>query len=237
MGYLDNDSVVVDAILTKHGRYKLANGLGLGISHFALADDGVDYSLWNVDHPSGSAKYGQTIEDLPQIEALPMDTVMMKYKLITRENPKYLPYIVVQSPLTVLAPDDVHTHGDGSYNPNLNTHQIIPTTKQFDLGANDYMRDFNEQYIFKFSDVSFFDFIPTGQSGTFNVETGEGGMPSIQDIPQPAHFIANSVDVMHLPDEVLSAKRTTHLIIEGNTTGAIAHVDITFEPYNPNGAT
>ena len=74
MGFLDSDSVTVDAILTKHGRYKLANGEGLNISHFALSDDGVDYTLWNVDHPSGSAKYGEAIEKLPLIEAVPDDT-------------------------------------------------------------------------------------------------------------------------------------------------------------------
>ena len=42
MGMLDNDSIVVDAILTNHGRKKLAMGHGLGISKFALSDDTVD---------------------------------------------------------------------------------------------------------------------------------------------------------------------------------------------------
>ena len=30
MGYLDNDTIVVDAILTKHGRKLLAEGTGVG---------------------------------------------------------------------------------------------------------------------------------------------------------------------------------------------------------------
>ena len=234
MGFLDNDTVVVDAVLTKHGRYKLANGQGLGITHFALSDDGIDYSLWNTAHPSGSSKYGETIEQLPQIEALPVDSVMMRYKLITRDNPKYLPYIQVQSPLTVAAPNDGGIDSDGTFSNDLNVHQITPVTKQFDLAANNYVHDAPEdQYIFKFSDVSFFDFQAYNQTGVFNVDTGEGGATSVQDIPQPAQFIASRVDVMHLPDEVLTADRTTHLVIEGNTTGAIAHVDITFKAFNP----
>ena len=54
MGYLNNSSVTVDAILTKHGRYKLSLGGGLDIQHFALSDDGMDYSLWNSNHTSHS---------------------------------------------------------------------------------------------------------------------------------------------------------------------------------------
>ena len=47
MGILDNDTVIVDAILTKIGRQKLAQGQPLGISKFAFGDTGVDYTLYN----------------------------------------------------------------------------------------------------------------------------------------------------------------------------------------------
>ena len=83
MGYLDGSSVTVDAILTKHGRRLLAEGNGLNITQFALSDDGIDYDLWNVDHPSGSANYGAAITNLPMFEAIPDDAVTMKYKLST----------------------------------------------------------------------------------------------------------------------------------------------------------
>jgi hypothetical protein len=51
MGYLNNTVVTVDAILTKKGRELLARGDGsFKITQFALADDEVDYTLYNPDH-------------------------------------------------------------------------------------------------------------------------------------------------------------------------------------------
>ena len=98
MGYLNSDTIVVDAILTKHGRRELANGRGLSIQKFALSDDGVDYSLYNVDHPSGSVSYGQAIANLPQLEATPDDSTMMTYKLTTMDRHlKFLPKIELAS--------------------------------------------------------------------------------------------------------------------------------------------
>ena len=69
MGYLDNSSITVDAVLTKKGREILKNGGNLNINSFTLSDTGVDYRLWNPDHPSGSAFYGEAIENLPMLEA------------------------------------------------------------------------------------------------------------------------------------------------------------------------
>ena len=84
MGYLNNSTITVDAILTKKGREILAQGQSqFNISHFALADDEIDYDLYNVDHPLGTAFYGAAIENLPITEALTDETQMMKYKLIT----------------------------------------------------------------------------------------------------------------------------------------------------------
>ena len=81
MGILDNDTVIVDAILTKLGRDKLRQGQPLGISQYAFGDTGVDYNLYNPDHPSGSDAYGQAITSLPQLEAVPDDDVFMRSKL------------------------------------------------------------------------------------------------------------------------------------------------------------
>lgn len=84
MGYLNNSSITVDAILTKKGRELLARGQNeFNITQFALADDEIDYSLWNPNHPLGSAYYGIAIENLPLIEALPDETQMLKYKLVS----------------------------------------------------------------------------------------------------------------------------------------------------------
>lgn len=84
MGYLNNSVVTVDAILTKKGRELLARGDGsFSITQFALADDEIDYTLYNPDHPSGSAYYGEALENMPLIEAFPDETQIMKYKLTT----------------------------------------------------------------------------------------------------------------------------------------------------------
>lgn len=84
MGYLDNTSITVDAILTKKGRELLARGQNeFQITQYALADDEIDYDLWNPDHPLGTAYYGVVIENLPLIEALPDETQMMRYKLVS----------------------------------------------------------------------------------------------------------------------------------------------------------
>ena len=84
MGYLNNQVVTVDAILTKKGRELLAKNDGtFRITQFALADDEIDYTLYNPNHPSGSAFYGQALENMPLLEAFPDETQIMKYKLTT----------------------------------------------------------------------------------------------------------------------------------------------------------
>ena len=70
MGYLDATTITVDAVLTKHGRRLLSEGgSSLKVTQFTLTDTGVDYTLWNADHTSGSAFYGAEIENLPMVES------------------------------------------------------------------------------------------------------------------------------------------------------------------------
>jgi hypothetical protein len=84
MGYLSNQTVTVDAILTTKGRELLARNDGsFRITQFSLADDEVDYTLYNPSHPSGSAYYGEAIQNMPLLEAFPQETQMLKYKLAT----------------------------------------------------------------------------------------------------------------------------------------------------------
>jgi len=84
MGYLNNNVVTVDAILTTKGRELLAqNNSSFRITQFALADDEIDYTLYNPSHPSGSAYYGEAIDNMPLLEAFPQETQVMKYKLTT----------------------------------------------------------------------------------------------------------------------------------------------------------
>ena len=84
MGYLNNSTVTVDAILTLKGRELLAKGgNSFNITQFAVGDDEIDYSLWNPDHPLGTNYYGTIIENMPITEAIPDETQALKYKLVT----------------------------------------------------------------------------------------------------------------------------------------------------------
>ena len=84
MAILNPTTVTVDAILTTKGRQLLAQNDGsFRITQFALADDEVDYTLYNPTQPSGSAYYGEAIQNMPLLEAFPLETQVMKYKLVT----------------------------------------------------------------------------------------------------------------------------------------------------------
>ena len=98
MGYLDNSTVTVDAILTNKGRQILAAGGQLNITKFALSDDEIDYTLWNPSHTLGSNYYGAVIEAMPVVEANPDETQMMRYKLVT------LPKDVDRLPIITVTP-------------------------------------------------------------------------------------------------------------------------------------
>lgn len=84
MAILNPTVVTVDAILTTKGRELLARNDGsFQITQFSLADDEIDYTLYNPNQPSGSAFYGEAIEAMPIIQAFPEDTQIMRYKLVT----------------------------------------------------------------------------------------------------------------------------------------------------------
>ena len=104
MGYLNNQVVTVDAILTTKGRELLARGDGsFNITSFALADDEIDYTLYNPNNPSGSAFYGEAIQNMPLLEAFPDEGQMMKYKLVTlpRDTAK-MPVVTIGTGLITL---------------------------------------------------------------------------------------------------------------------------------------
>jgi hypothetical protein len=109
MGYLDNSSVTIDAILTLKGRELLAKGgNAFNITQFAVGDDEIDYSLWNPDHPLGTAYYGTIIENMPITEAIPDETQALKYKLVTLpKQTTNIPVVTVgNTSITLSAPGD-----------------------------------------------------------------------------------------------------------------------------------
>ena len=100
MGFLDNTSITVDAILTKKGRELLSRGQNeFRITKFALADDEIDYNLYDTSHPNGTNFYSAVIENMPLLEAFVDENQLMIYKLSTlpKETNK-LPILELPSP-------------------------------------------------------------------------------------------------------------------------------------------
>ena len=125
MGYLNNSVITVDAILTTKGRQLLAQNDGsFRITQFALADDEIDYTLYNPTHPSGSAYYGQAIDNMPLLEAFPDETQIMKYKLVTlpRGTAKmpvldlgYTSIVIKQGAALAITPQTLNYTGGNTY--------------------------------------------------------------------------------------------------------------------------
>ena len=116
MGYLNNSVITVDAILTTKGRQLMAKNDGsFKITQFALSDDEIDYTLYNPNHPSGSAYYGEAITSMPLLEAFPLDTQIMKYKLVT------LPRGTDKLPILDLGTNTISLKQGASYTMNPQT--------------------------------------------------------------------------------------------------------------------
>jgi len=86
MGYLNNSTRVLDAILTKKGRELLSSGGNFNVTKFALGDDEVDYALWDTTHTQGTDYYGAVIDNLPALEPFNDPSEIMKYKLVSRSD-------------------------------------------------------------------------------------------------------------------------------------------------------
>lgn len=119
MGFLDNTTITVDAILTKKGRELLSRGQNeFRITKFALADDEIDYNLYDTTHPNGSNYYGAVIENMPLLEAFVDETQVMRYKLFTSDKDKAnLAFLEAIDALTI-----------GSTSNKLASKSIEPTT-------------------------------------------------------------------------------------------------------------
>jgi|TARA_Y100001937_G_scaffold39539_1_gene56170 hypothetical protein len=122
MAYLDNTSITVDAILTKKGREKLAAGQGLNITQFALADDEIDYGLYEPAHPKGSAFYDAAIKAIPVLEASPDETQVMRFKLVTLpKNTTRIPKVSFGIPNIAVSQDEGEVALTPTTSPSGNT--------------------------------------------------------------------------------------------------------------------
>jgi hypothetical protein len=207
MGYLNNSTVTVDAILTKKGRELLAKGAGFKITQFALSDDEVDYSLYSTAHPLGSAYYGSIIENTPMVEASPDETQTMRYKLVTlARGTKYIPIISLGFDNITL------TAGQA------NAFPIRPTTSQGLNGAG-----FGYTAILFDSDAAIL--VGTGLAENSNISA-----PSfLGDTSTANAVVSRGLEFTLTPKDVVS-QITTQITLVGNQTGASITIPVIIKP-------
>jgi len=207
MGYLDNSTITVDAILTKKGRELLARGRDeFKITQFALADDEIDYDLYNSEHPLGTAFYGAAIENLPIVEALPDETQMMKYKLVT------LPKGTARIPVVRV----------GQTNLTLESNEttiISPSTVNFTNGNS----RFGYTAILSDSDVA--DIRVTRSVGLAGASATVAQFIGDSEAAQSITVSGLEFEIAAKPQ--LAADKTATILIIGNETGGRASLTIT----------
>jgi hypothetical protein len=210
MGYLDNSVVTVDAILTTTGRQLLAQG-NFNITQFALADDEIDYTLYNPTNPSGSAYYGQAIENMPLLEAFAQTTQMMKYKLTT------LPRGTAKLPILDLGYTSIIIKQGASL-------AITPQTLNY-LGGNTFE---TAGYTATISDVRLFSTfegvgINTPQAQALNQSTTLGTAVSKTVVGTTINLRATTVNTLFGSNNQLQATLT----VEGRDSGARITIPVT----------
>jgi len=210
MGYLNNSVVTVDAILTTKGRQLLAQG-NFNITQFALADDEIDYTLYNPTHPSGSAYYGQAIENMPLLEAFPQETQMMKYKLVT------LPRGTAKMPILDLGYSSIVIKQGASL-------AITPQTLNY-LGGNTFE---TSGYTATISDVRLFSQfegvgINTPQAQALNQTTTLGTSVSKTVVGTTINIRATTINTLFGLNTQLQATLT----VEGRDSGARLTIPVT----------
>jgi hypothetical protein len=241
MGYLDNSAVTVDAILTNKGRELLAAGGRLNITKFALSDDEIDYDLWNPAHTLGTNYYGAVIENMPILEALPDESQMMRYKLVT------LPKDVIGIPVIAVTPTAV------SFVSLTQTVTITPSTLNLS-GGNSTLG-----YTAILSDDTVATLTVAADGGVAQRGTTAGNLGGeVTDLASIAAANATTSVTSFLDDEVtsvttagktitrvgtkfvlkpkpvadLSTVKRALLTIIGNETGGFKTISITINPEN-----
>ncbi len=217
MGMLDNSVLTVDAILTKRGRELLAQGSGrFNITHFALSDDGVDYSLFDPAHPLGTNYFGAAIESMPVTEAVPDETQSMKYKLISLPTGQIsIPYIetIPDITLSVYAPSDT---SENSTDTTIKT--VTPILKLWDRTTGQVMQFQN--YTFTLLDSTYVIMTTAGASAGMSSMSGNSTTIS--------SATSVTLTVNGQPREILAGTdKMTKLIITNSTYGSRIVVPIT----------
>jgi hypothetical protein len=202
MGYLDNTSITVDAILTKKGRQKLASGQSLSISKFALGDDEIDYTLYEPAHPKGSAYYDSAIKAIPIMEASPDETQVLRYKLVT------LPKGTTQIPVVALGISAVGVYQDEGQ------VALSPTTSP--------QGNTNAGYTVVLADQ---------RAGTLAVTQGASAAGSVpvflgEEITTTAQVVSG-LGFTFTPNPALTSNVSSTITVYGNETGGSQTIPVT----------
>lgn len=201
MGLLNSDTQTVDAVLTKVGKRRLAEGTGLNIQTFALSDDYASYFLYNTKHVSGSAKYGEAIEGLPLPEATTSGAAM-RYELTTRDrNVVYNPIISIPGHDGANVVKRIEGHGS-EYATTITPSEIN--------GPGD-------MFVFSFADIT--GLTITGATQKILSPDVKGKVPRALGIPVPAEFHGKSITVHADPS---NKAFETNVEITTKNTGAAA---------------
>ena len=206
MRYLNNNTVTVDAILTKKGRELLARNDGsFRITQFALADDEIDYTLYNPNHPSGSAFYGEAIENMPILEAFPDETQVMKYKLLT------LPRGTAKLPVLELGYTSITLRQGGSLSITPQTLNYLGTDATFE--SSGYTATIGDsRTLSRFEGVG----VNTTSAATLNTTTTIGTNVSRTVIGTTINLTATTVNTLFGTSNTLN----TILTVTGRDSGA-----------------
>jgi hypothetical protein len=211
MGYLNNSVVTIDAILTDVGRQLLSQNNGtFRITQFALADDEIDYTLYNPNHPSGSAYYGEAIQNMPLLEAFPQASQIMKYKLTT------LPRGTAKIPILAIPASITLKQGQSQV--------ITPQTLNY-FGGNTFEQN---GYTYTISDIRLFSTfegvgINTPNAVALNTSTTLGTSVSKTVIGTSLNLRATTINTLFTSTTSLQATLT----IEGRDSGARAIIPVT----------
>ena len=227
MGFINNTSTILNAVLTKKGRQYLAKSDGkFNITKFAISDDEIDYTLWDRAHPLGNDYYGAVLESTPMLEPCVDPEVVMKYKLFTMPvGTKALPYIANVTPPSLLGDNALVTgyNETETTNPSsVEDHVLNPTTQ----GANGAFSA--EDYSFLVLNKNVID-IGVGQGDNLNFNVGavfneESGRLSKK--------VVGRVATIRTAIGTVGTSRETSIIITGQMSGAIFVVPVKVDYVN-----
>lgn len=202
--YINNEIITVDAVLTKKGRELLAANGGLNITSYALADDEIDYRLYQPNHPQGSAYYDLAIRNIPVFEAFTDETQLLKYKLVT------LPSGQTSIPIISLGQSAIYVEKDytgeviivPSTNPVYNTtlgYTVILANKSVGTIVGQQLQN-----------------VSTATIPTF-----------IGDVSSTTAQVALGLRFRFVPNTSLTQTTTTNLTVVGNESGGSVTIPVT----------